>query len=40
MLFLALRNIEKYWKMPQWTWPLTANQFAIMFGERFPNAID
>jgi transposase-like protein len=39
LLFLALRNIEKDWKMPQRTWKLAANQFAIMFGERFTNAI-
>jgi transposase-like protein len=40
LLFLALRNIEKDWKMPQRTWKLAANQFAIMFGERFTNAIN
>jgi len=39
LLFLALRNIEKDWKMPQRTWKQAANQFAIMFGERFTNAI-
>ena len=38
-LFLALRNIEKDWKMPQRTRKQAANQFAIMFGERFTNAI-
>jgi transposase-like protein len=37
LLFLALRNIEKDWKMPQRTWKPAANQFAIMFGERFTN---
>jgi putative transposase len=40
LLYLALRNIEKDWKMPQRTWKLAANQFAIMFGERFTNAIN
>jgi len=40
LLFLALRNIEKDWKMPQRTWKLAANQFAIMFGERFTKAIN
>ena len=40
LLFLALRNIEKDWKMPQRTWKQAANQFAIMFGERFTNAIN
>lgn len=40
LLFLALRNIEKDWKMAQRTWKQAANQFAIMFGERFTNAIN
>src|SRR5437868_7464480 len=40
LLFLALRNIEKDWKMPQRTWKQAANQFAIMFGDRFTNAIN
>lgn len=38
LLFLALRNIEKDWEPPQRTWKQAANQFAIMFGERFTNA--
>lgn len=40
LLYLAMRNIEKDWKMPQRTWKQAANQFAIMFGERFTNAIN
>jgi transposase-like protein len=40
LLYLALRNIEKDWKMPQRTWKMAANQFAILFGERFTNAIN
>jgi hypothetical protein len=36
--FLALRNIEKDWKMPARTWKQAVNQFAIMYGERFSNA--
>lgn len=40
LLFLALRNIEKDWKMPPQAWKQAANQFAIMFGERFTNAIN
>ena len=39
MLRLAPRNIEKDWNVPQRSSMLVANQFAIMFGERFPNAI-
>jgi transposase-like protein len=35
LLFLALRNIVKDWSMPQRTWKEAANQFAIVFGERF-----
>lgn len=36
LLFLVLRNTEKDWKLPQQrTWKQAANQFAIMFGERF-----
>ena len=40
LLFLALRNIEKNWKMPPVTWKQAANQFAILFGERFINALN
>jgi putative transposase len=39
LLYLALRNIEKNWKMPPATWKQAANQFAILFGERFTNAL-
>ena len=38
LLYLALRNIEQDWKMPPITWKQAANQFALLFGERFPNA--
>src|SRR5260364_213748 len=37
--FLTLRNIEQNWKMPPCTWRQAANQFAILFGERFTNAM-
>lgn len=39
LLYLALRNIEAKWKMPPVTWKAAANQFAIMFKERFTNAL-
>jgi transposase-like protein len=39
LLYLALRNIEKDWKMPPITWKQAANQFAILFGERFTSAL-
>src|SRR5260363_15342 len=31
--FLALRNIEKNWKMPPVIWKQAANQFAILFDD-------
>ena len=37
--FLALRNIEKDWKMPPVIWKQAANPFAILFGERFTDAM-
>jgi transposase-like protein len=40
LLYLALRNIEKNWKMPPITWKQAANQFPILFGERFMNALN
>jgi transposase-like protein len=39
LLYLALRNIEKDWKMPPITWKQAVNQFAILFGERFTSAL-
>ncbi|MDR6504295.1 transposase-like protein, partial [Burkholderia ambifaria] len=39
LLYLALRNIEKDWKMPPITWRQAVNQFAILFGERFTSAM-
>ena len=38
LIFLALRNIAKKWTKPNRFWRPAANQFAIMFGERFTNA--
>lgn len=40
LLFLALRNIVKDWKMPPRTWKEAANQFAIVFGERFTASLN
>jgi transposase-like protein len=39
LLYLARRFIEKDWKMPPITVKQAANQFAILFGERFTNAL-
>jgi len=35
LLFLALRNLAKDWNMPRHAWREAANQFAIVFGDRF-----
>lgn len=35
LIWLALRNISKNWKMPAITWRAAKNQFAILFAERF-----
>jgi len=40
LLFLALRNITKDWTMPPRTWKEAANQFAIIFGERFTLSVN
>lgn len=40
LLYLALCNIEKNWKMPPVIWKQAANQFAILFGERYTNALN
>ena len=34
LIYLALRNIEKKWKMPATTWKEALNQFAVLFEER------
>lgn len=39
LLFLALRHLEKNWKMPPITWKQAANPFAILFGKRFTDAM-
>jgi putative transposase len=38
LLYLALRNLSKKWTMPQRPWKEAANQFAIIFGERFTSS--
>lgn len=35
LIYLALRNIIKRWKLTRPIWQAAANQFAIRFGERF-----
>ena len=34
LIYLALRNIEKKWKMPAREWKGALNQFAVLYGER------
>ena len=40
LLFLALLNIVKDWRLPPRTWKEAANQFAIIFGERFTSSLN
>jgi putative transposase len=35
LMYLALRNITRDWKVPALHWQAAMNQFAIVFGERF-----
>ena len=35
LIYLALRNITKLWQKAPVNWSAAANQFAVMFGERF-----
>ena len=35
LLYLALRNITQNWSMAPTTWKEAANQFTILFGQRF-----
>ena len=35
LIYLALRNITKKWKMPPVTWKRALSQFAVLFGSRF-----
>jgi putative transposase len=39
LLYLALRNISKDWKMPPITWRAAKTQFAILFADRFTAAL-
>ncbi len=36
IIYLALQNAQKKWKMPLREWKMAMNQFAIIFEERFP----
>lgn len=36
LLYLSMQNISKKWTMPIRCWKEALNQFAIIFGERFP----
>jgi putative transposase len=39
LLYLAMRNISKKWTMPIRCWKEALNQFAIIFGDRFPDQL-
>jgi putative transposase len=36
VMYLALKNASKKWTMPIQNWGAAMNQFAVVFGERFP----
>lgn len=40
LLFLVLNRTEKEWSMPAREWSIAKAQFAILFGERFTNAMN
>ena len=40
LLFLVLNRAEKEWKMPPREWTAAKAQMAVMFGERFSDAMD
>lgn len=40
LLYLALRNITKDWMMPPRIWKEAANQFGILFVERFTDSLN
>jgi len=39
LLFLVLHKAEKTWTMPAREWCMARSQFAILFGERFTQAV-
>jgi putative transposase len=39
LLFLALNRAEKEWRMPPREWAMAKAQFAVLFGERFTQAM-
>src|ERR687886_67013 len=39
LLFLVLNRAEKEWRMPPGEWAMAKGQFAVLFGERFTNAL-
>jgi putative transposase len=39
LLFLVLNRAEKEWRMPPGAWAMARAQFAVLFGERFTNAL-
>jgi len=39
LLYLALKNMKKKWSMPIREWKQALNQFAVIFGNRFPQTL-
>jgi putative transposase len=39
LLFLVLNRAEREWRMPPGAWAMARAQFAVLFGERFTNAL-
>ena len=39
LLFLVLNRAEKEWRMPPGEWAMARAQFAVLFGERFSQAM-
>ena len=39
LLFLVLNRAEKEWRMPPREWAMAKAQFAVLFGERFTQAM-
>lgn len=40
LLFFVLNRAEKDWKMPPREWTVAKAQMAVIFGERFPKAMN
>ena len=39
LLYLVLNRTEREWRMPAREWAMAKAQFAVLFGQRFTNAL-